>query len=96
MSYQPTKLKAGFERDTGTLHALHNYVRFFLHLLLPNLHKVLYLDVDIVVKRDLRELWSVNIPNLESSNATACAVIRPSSPLFQYIPGILYPHMPTL
>ncbi|CAD7937568.1 unnamed protein product [Amoebophrya sp. A25] len=85
----------GFLRDTGNLSALHNYVRFFLHRLLPrSIRHVLYFDVDILIGKDPRQLWEEYMPTLENSRATVCAAIRPSSPLFNYLPGVLYPHTP--
>ena len=34
----------------------HNYLRFFLHELLPDIDKILYLDTDVVVLADVAEL----------------------------------------
>ncbi len=39
------------------------YYRLMLPSLLPNLDKILYLDVDIIVKRDLNALFDYNIDN---------------------------------
>ncbi len=86
----------GFTRDTGNLQSLHNFVRFFLHDLLAGtgIKRIIYLDADVIVKRDVRELWEDHSKSLEQSRSTVCAAIRPSSPLFNYIPGVLQPYMP--
>ncbi len=139
----------GFLRDTGTLSAPHNFVRFRLADLLPGncvrndadgfinangarapdgdvqperfytngcVRRVLYLDVDVVVKADIREIeWdlsssrretetqasfgttmsmSATRQELATSSATVCAALRPSSPLFTYVAGLLQPHVP--
>lgn len=88
-----TDVSAGFQKDVGNLQALHNYVRFYLHRLLP-VDKIIYLDVDVVIKRDIGELWNEFRKELDVSEATVCTVTRPSSPLFNYIPGVLYPFIP--
>ena len=86
----------GFVRDTGNLQSLHNFVRFYLHEMLPTaVKRVIYLDVDVLIKKDLRELWTEGSELVKTTEATVCAVIRDSSPLTNYIPGILSPHMPT-
>lgn len=36
-------------------------LRLFLPELLPDVDKIIYLDTDIVVKRDIAELWDINI-----------------------------------
>ena len=48
--YTPTK-------QAGNLASLANYARFFFHRLFPSLKKVLYLDMDVIVQADVRELW---------------------------------------
>ena len=45
------------ERVVGKLSSPANFARFFLHELLPDLHVVLYVDVDIVLRADIAELW---------------------------------------
>ncbi|GHW02775.1 general stress protein A [candidate division SR1 bacterium] len=37
------------------------YFRLELANLLPNIHKMLYLDVDIIVNKDISELWEIDI-----------------------------------
>ena len=41
----------------GNLASAANYVRFLLPQLLPHLHHILYLDIDILVKNDISEIW---------------------------------------
>merc|ERR1719265_3114075 len=43
--------------DVGNLGAVHNFVRFVLHELLPGLSRVVYLDVDIVVRGNVCDLF---------------------------------------
>jgi len=43
--------------QTGNLASPANYARFFFHRLFPSLKRVLYLDMDVIVQADVRELW---------------------------------------
>ena len=47
------------------------YYRLMLPSLLPHLDKVLYLDVDIIVRKDLSELFNYNIDNFYLSGVLA-------------------------
>eukprot|EP00927_Polykrikos_kofoidii_P044893 TRINITY_DN38765_c0_g1_i1.p1 TRINITY_DN38765_c0_g1~~TRINITY_DN38765_c0_g1_i1.p1 ORF type:complete len:792 (-),score=106.23 TRINITY_DN38765_c0_g1_i1:39-2414(-) len=85
--------------DTGNLGAVHNFARFVLHELLPALPRVVYLDVDIVVRADLCELYDT--PALASpahiagdGGATIAAVRRTHQPLRVYV-DVLQPAVPT-
>ncbi|MGH8065689.1 MAG: glycosyltransferase [Candidatus Entotheonellia bacterium] len=42
----------------GRLSNLMNYTRFYLHQVLPDLDKIIYLDADVIVQGDIVELWS--------------------------------------
>ena len=64
-----------FQMDqTNKQHFMHITIDTYTRLLIPNklptLNKVIYMDVDIIVERDLRELW--NYP-LEEGHALAMA-----------------------
>ena len=50
-----------------------NYVRFFLHLLLPQVNKVLYLDTDVIVLDDIANLYDAHLVPDQSSVLAACA-----------------------
>lgn len=39
------------------------YIRLYVDKLLPNISKILYLDCDILVCSDLKEVWDINIDN---------------------------------
>jgi lipopolysaccharide biosynthesis glycosyltransferase len=49
----------------GNLASPANYARFFMPALLPNVNKVIWLDCDTIVMRDIRELWNMALPNGE-------------------------------
>uniref|UniRef100_A0A0E0LTT7 Hexosyltransferase n=1 Tax=Oryza punctata TaxID=4537 RepID=A0A0E0LTT7_ORYPU len=38
-----------------------NHLRFYLPEIYPNLHKIVFLDDDVVVKKDLTSLWSIDM-----------------------------------
>ena len=39
------------------------YIRFFIADLLPDVDKVIYLDIDLLIKSDISELYEINIEN---------------------------------
>lgn len=43
--------------QVGNLKSLANFGRFFFHQLFPGLERTLYLDVDVIVRGDIVELW---------------------------------------
>ncbi|CAI9781555.1 unnamed protein product [Fraxinus pennsylvanica] len=63
-SAHPTTLSAGSSnlkyRNPKYLSML-NHLRFYLPQVYPKLDKILFLDDDIVVQKDLRGLWSVDL-----------------------------------
>eukprot|EP00929_Paragymnodinium_shiwhaense_P013298 TRINITY_DN121163_c0_g1_i1.p1 TRINITY_DN121163_c0_g1~~TRINITY_DN121163_c0_g1_i1.p1 ORF type:complete len:761 (+),score=138.39 TRINITY_DN121163_c0_g1_i1:142-2424(+) len=87
--------------DTGNLGAVHNFVRFVLHDLLPALPRVVYLDVDVVVRGDLTELYDTAFAasspgssgDVIGSGATIAVVRRTHQPLRVYV-DVLQPAMP--
>ena len=58
---------------TGHLDSPLNFARFYLAALLPAVQRVIYLDADIVVRADLRQLWITPLPG----GVPAAAVPRP-------------------
>lgn len=49
-----------------------NHLRFYLPELFPSLDKVLLLDHDVVVQRDLRGLWSINMKGKINGAVETC------------------------
>eukprot|EP00971_Amphidinium_carterae_P171086 3390652-Amphidinium_carterae.1 len=82
-----------FASDTGNLFAAHNFVRFVLHELLPDIPIVLYIDVDVVVRGDVCELFDLNVLSLNGSVSTIAAVQRTNQPLRMYV-DVLQPAFP--
>ena len=87
-----TDLSLPFRSDTGNLAAVHNFARFSLHLLLPELSRVVYLDEDVVVRGDLVELYETDMGR-EGGGALA-AVQRSNQPLKTYV-NVLQPAVPS-
>lgn len=80
--------------DTGNLGAVHNFARFVLHELLPGLPRVVYLDVDIVVRGDLTELYNAPLTLPGGDVGTIAAVRRSHQPLRIYV-DVLQPAVPS-
>jgi alpha-1,4-galacturonosyltransferase len=49
-----------------------NHLRFYLPEIFPKLNKVLFLDDDTVVQRDLSELWSINLKGKVNGAVETC------------------------
>lgn len=50
--------------QSSHIHSIATYYRLFLGIILPtNIHKVIYLDGDIIVRHSLRSLWNKNLNN---------------------------------
>ncbi|KAK6920220.1 Glycosyl transferase, family 8 [Dillenia turbinata] len=71
----PTTLSAGASnlkyRNPKYLSML-NHLRFYLPEVYPKLDKILFLDDDIVVQKDLTGLWSVNLNNKVNGAVETC------------------------
>ncbi|OLQ14830.1 Galacturonosyltransferase 8 [Symbiodinium microadriaticum] len=89
-----TDLSNSLRSDTGNLGAVHNFARFSLHTLLPGLSRVVYLDVDVVVKGDLAGLYNVNMSTVNGAPGTVAAVQRSNQPLRTYV-DVLQPAVPS-
>eukprot|EP00439_Symbiodinium_sp_Y106_P042043 s3174_g5.t1 len=89
-----TDLSNSLRSDTGNLGAVHNFARFSLHTLLPGLSRVVYLDVDVVVKGDLAELYNVTMSTVNGAPGTVAAVQRSNQPLRTYV-DVLQPAVPS-
>lgn len=82
-----------FRSDTGNLFVPHNFVRFVLHELLPDLQRVVYLDVDVVVRGDLTALYQTSLLTGKDDGSTLAAVQRTNQPLRLYV-DVLQPSLP--
>ncbi|XP_057820154.1 polygalacturonate 4-alpha-galacturonosyltransferase isoform X1 [Cryptomeria japonica] len=71
----PTTLAAGFSnlkyRNPKYLSML-NHLRFYLPQVFPKLDKILFLDDDIVVQKDLAPLWSVDLQGKVNGAVETC------------------------
>jgi alpha-1,4-galacturonosyltransferase len=71
----PTTLAAGFSnlkyRNPKYLSML-NHLRFYLPEVYPKLDKILFLDDDIVVQKDLTALWSVSLQGKVNGAVETC------------------------
>ncbi|XP_072989278.1 probable galacturonosyltransferase 3 isoform X1 [Typha latifolia] len=52
--------------------SLLNHLRFYMPELYPKLDKILFLDDDIVVQRDLTPLWSINLKGMVNGAVETC------------------------
>eukprot|EP00928_Gymnodinium_smaydae_P000163 TRINITY_DN10056_c0_g1_i2.p1 TRINITY_DN10056_c0_g1~~TRINITY_DN10056_c0_g1_i2.p1 ORF type:complete len:797 (-),score=143.12 TRINITY_DN10056_c0_g1_i2:99-2489(-) len=91
------EIRGALKSDTGNLGAVHNFVRFVLHSLLPALPRVVYLDVDLVVRGDLTQLYDTPLLAASPGNgsaATIAVVRRTHQPLRVYV-DVLQPAVPS-
>ncbi|PIN14774.1 Polygalacturonate 4-alpha-galacturonosyltransferase [Handroanthus impetiginosus] len=74
-AHQTSSLTAGSDnlkyRNPKYLSML-NHLRFYLPEVFPKLDKVLFLDDDIVVQKDLTPLWSVNLRGMVNGAVETC------------------------
>lgn len=55
-----------------------NHLRFYLPDVFPHLHKIVFLDHDVVVQRDLSKLWDVNMRGKVNGAVQTCEEGEPS------------------
>ena len=55
-----------------------NHLRFYLPDVFPRLNKIVFLDHDVVVRRDLKELWEVNMQGKVNGAVETCQRGEPS------------------
>lgn len=71
----PTTISAGDDnlkyRNPKYLSML-NHLRFYLPEVYPKLDKILFLDDDIVVQKDLTPLWSINMKGMVNGAVETC------------------------
>ncbi|KAL5987503.1 putative galacturonosyltransferase 9 [Asimina triloba] len=49
-----------------------NYLRFYLPEMFPKLHRILFLDDDVVVQRDLTDLWNIDMDGKVNAAVETC------------------------
>ncbi|KAF5725572.1 galacturonosyltransferase 9 [Tripterygium wilfordii] len=49
-----------------------NHLRFYLPEMYPKLHKILFLDDDVVVQKDLTQLWNINLDGKVNGAVETC------------------------
>ncbi|KAL3644933.1 hypothetical protein CASFOL_010113 [Castilleja foliolosa] len=55
-----------------------NHLRFYLPDLFPNLNKIVFLDHDVVVRKDLTRLWSISLRGKVNGAVQTCKEGEPS------------------
>ncbi|CAI9769764.1 unnamed protein product [Fraxinus pennsylvanica] len=74
-AHQTSSLTAGSDnlkyRNPKYLSML-NHLRFYLPEVYPKLNKILFLDDDIVIQKDLTPLWSVNLQGMVNGAVETC------------------------
>ena len=61
-----------------------NFARFYMHVLLPAVQRVIFLDVDMIVQADLSELWHTHIQSEQGHFMAAAKRIHNKSMLTQF------------
>ncbi|XP_058112393.1 probable galacturonosyltransferase 9 [Magnolia sinica] len=64
----PANMKFGHPKYMSLL----SYLRFYLPEMYPNLHRILYLDDDVVVQRDLTGLWKIDMDGKVNAAVETC------------------------
>jgi alpha-1,4-galacturonosyltransferase len=49
-----------------------NHLRFYLPEMYPKLHRILFLDDDVVVQRDLTDLWKIDMDGKVNGAVETC------------------------
>ncbi|KAM0044172.1 putative polygalacturonate 4-alpha-galacturonosyltransferase [Helianthus debilis subsp. tardiflorus] len=64
-------MKSSGNTDTKHLSML-NHLKFYLPEMYPKLHRILFLDDDVVVQKDLTALWKVDLDNKVNGAVETC------------------------
>ncbi|KAJ1697119.1 hypothetical protein LUZ63_005631 [Rhynchospora breviuscula] len=75
LKHLPSNFTSSFKfHDFGDLRftSRFNYLRFYLPQIFPSLSKILLLDHDVVVRKDLGELWRIDMEGYVNLAAEAC------------------------
>lgn len=72
-------------RRAARLRKATNFARFFLASLLPDLDKVMWVDCDVLIQRDLRALWDTALPaSSKNSKADVIAAFVEPAPFGRF------------
>ena len=76
-----SKIKKQYGPDFATnFHfSIETYYRFFLPQLFPNLDKIIYIDADTIVLKDVSKLFTIDIANNYIGVTRDCEIIRSSN-----------------
>ena len=67
------KIAAAFPRVNESIFTVAMFYRFFIpHVLPVNINKIIYLDSDIIVRRDINSLWKFNIDDYPLAAIPEC------------------------
>ncbi|EPS65125.1 glycosyltransferase [Genlisea aurea] len=67
-----TKEMKGMKFRNPKYLSLLNHLRFYLPELYPKLHKILFLDDDVVVQKDLTDLWKIDMDGKVNAAVNTC------------------------
>eukprot|EP00252_Welwitschia_mirabilis_P009464 TRINITY_DN2205_c0_g1_i1.p1 TRINITY_DN2205_c0_g1~~TRINITY_DN2205_c0_g1_i1.p1 ORF type:complete len:539 (+),score=45.55 TRINITY_DN2205_c0_g1_i1:107-1723(+) len=68
----PYLVAAKLQAQSPKYFSVMNHIRIYLPQLFPNLNKVVFLDDDIVVQRDLSPLWDINLQGSVNGAVETC------------------------
>eukprot|EP01018_Ginkgo_biloba_P010170 Gb_31044 [translate_table: standard] len=68
----PNILAAKLQARSPKYISIMNHLRIYLPELFPNLHKVVFLDDDVVVQRDLSPLWDIDLQGKVNGAVETC------------------------
>lgn len=72
--WPPTKYKPSLKQNSSDPRYTSelNHLRFYLPDIFPTLNKIVFLDHDVVVQRDLTKLWNVNMEGKVNGAVGTC------------------------
>ncbi|KAF3796825.1 putative galacturonosyltransferase 4 [Nymphaea thermarum] len=68
----PTNIDTNLKYQNPKYLSILNHLRFYLPEIFPKLHKVLFLDDDVVVQKDLTPLWSIDLQGKINGAVETC------------------------
>ncbi|XP_031491288.1 probable galacturonosyltransferase 4 [Nymphaea colorata] len=68
----PTNIDTDLKYRNPKYISILNHLRFYLPEIFPKLHKVLFLDDDVVVQKDLTPLWSIDLQGKINGAVETC------------------------
>ncbi|XP_057871484.1 probable galacturonosyltransferase 13 isoform X1 [Cryptomeria japonica] len=73
----PNVLAAKLQARSPKYISIMNHLRIYLPELFPNLRKVIFLDDDVVVQRDLSPLWDIDLAGKVNGAVETCRIADP-------------------